>query len=227
MPAEDTVADSDSLSWGSLVCRRVTASQWDVQGAPATLPPSLSDPLSLSPTLGVEVSPVCSDWTDNGVIAPCHRDAGKSPLASSNECLLANVTKDCRVCHQGTSPAGCRPAQQPEPHGSLGLRSRGSSKFPPLDAAQTNASQDREAEPRFIGATAGNRGGFGGGMPGGFNPGYGGASGGGGGRQIYVTNVSWNPIFHRRLLALSRLTLQLVDPVQCWLARLERPVSTS
>ncbi|KAF4512141.1 hypothetical protein G6O67_001318 [Ophiocordyceps sinensis] len=52
--------------------------------------------------------------------------------------------------------------------------------------------EDREAEPRFIGATAGNRGGFGGGMPGGFNPGYGGASGGGGGRQIYVTNIPFN-----------------------------------
>ncbi|KAF5022776.1 hypothetical protein F66182_5191 [Fusarium sp. NRRL 66182] len=60
--------------------------------------------------------------------------------------------------------------------------------------------EDREAEPRFIGATGGNRGGFGGGMPGGgFNPGYGGsapgggASGaGGGGRQIYVANLPFN-----------------------------------
>ncbi|KJZ72376.1 hypothetical protein HIM_08179 [Hirsutella minnesotensis 3608] len=56
--------------------------------------------------------------------------------------------------------------------------------------------EDREAEPRFIGATAGNRGGFGGGMSGGFNPGYGGApgggGGGGGGRQIYVTNLPFN-----------------------------------
>jgi predicted lipid-binding transport protein (Tim44 family) len=55
--------------------------------------------------------------------------------------------------------------------------------------------EDREAEPRFIGATGGNRGGFGGGMAGGFNPGYGGAPGGGppggagGGRQLYIANV--------------------------------------
>lgn len=54
--------------------------------------------------------------------------------------------------------------------------------------------QDREAEPRFIGATgggaAGGRGGFGGGMQGGFNQGFGGPPGGGaGGRQIYVANV--------------------------------------
>ncbi|KAJ6440877.1 RNP domain-containing protein [Purpureocillium lavendulum] len=55
--------------------------------------------------------------------------------------------------------------------------------------------EDREAEPRFIGATGGNRGGFGGGMPGGFNPGYGGAGGGGpggGGRQLYVANLPFN-----------------------------------
>ncbi len=63
--------------------------------------------------------------------------------------------------------------------------------------------KDREAEPRFIGATGGNRGGFGGGgqgggMPGGFNPGYGGGApgggAGGGGRQIYVANVCSTPI---------------------------------
>lgn len=53
--------------------------------------------------------------------------------------------------------------------------------------------EDREAEPRFIGATGGNRGGFGGGMPGGgFNPGYGGGAPGGGGRQIYVANLPFN-----------------------------------
>lgn len=62
---------------------------------------------------------------------------------------------------------------------------------PPHGSVHPNMLQDREAEPRFIGATAGNRGGFGGGMPGGFNPGYGGGAPGGGGRQIYVTNVSW------------------------------------
>ncbi|GFP55114.1 uncharacterized RNA-binding protein C328.05 [Trichoderma asperellum] len=58
--------------------------------------------------------------------------------------------------------------------------------------------EDREAEPRFIGATgttSASRGGFGGGgggMPG-FNHGYAGGppgGGGGGGRQIYVSNVS-------------------------------------
>jgi RNA recognition motif-containing protein len=61
--------------------------------------------------------------------------------------------------------------------------------------------EDREAEPRFIGATGGNRGGFGGGggMPGHFNPAYGGVapSGGapgGGGRQIYVANVCSTPV---------------------------------
>ena len=55
--------------------------------------------------------------------------------------------------------------------------------------------QDREAEPRFIGATGG-RGGYGGapaqgGYGGGFGGGGmgGGASGGAGGRQIYVSNV--------------------------------------
>ncbi|PHH83466.1 hypothetical protein CDD83_2983 [Cordyceps sp. RAO-2017] len=51
--------------------------------------------------------------------------------------------------------------------------------------------EDREAEPRFIGATAGNRGAFVGAMPGGFNPGFSGAPGGGG-RQIYVTNLPFN-----------------------------------
>ncbi|KND93329.1 putative RNA-binding protein [Tolypocladium ophioglossoides CBS 100239] len=51
--------------------------------------------------------------------------------------------------------------------------------------------EDREAEPRFIGATGGNRGGFGGGMSTGFNPGYG-ATPGGGGRQIYVANLPFN-----------------------------------
>ncbi|KAL6898751.1 RNA-binding domain-containing protein [Trichoderma evansii] len=64
--------------------------------------------------------------------------------------------------------------------------------------------EDREAEPRFIGATGANRGGFGGGggggggggMPG-FNHGYaggppgGGGGGGGGGRQIYVANLPY------------------------------------
>ncbi|KDN61645.1 putative RNP domain-containing protein [Colletotrichum sublineola] len=54
--------------------------------------------------------------------------------------------------------------------------------------------EDREAEPRFIGATA-NRGGFGGGMnPGGF-PAGGGVGGGynpgGGSRQIYVANLPY------------------------------------
>ncbi|KAK7414128.1 g-strand binding protein [Neonectria punicea] len=55
--------------------------------------------------------------------------------------------------------------------------------------------EDREAEPRFIGATGGNRGGgFAGGMPGagGFNPGYGGGPPGGGGRQIYIANLPFN-----------------------------------
>lgn len=58
-----------------------------------------------------------------------------------------------------------------------------------------NLEQDREAEPRFIGATGGGagaaRGGFGGGMQGGFNQGFGGGApgGGAGGRQIYVANV--------------------------------------
>lgn len=56
-------------------------------------------------------------------------------------------------------------------------------------SCNVNRSQDREAEPRFIGASGGNRGGFGGGMSAGFNPGYG-AAPGGGGRQIYVANVS-------------------------------------
>jgi hypothetical protein len=55
----------------------------------------------------------------------------------------------------------------------------------------TNLFKDRESEPRFIGATGGNRGGFSGGMPGGFNNqgGYGGPPPGAGGRQIYVANV--------------------------------------
>lgn len=58
--------------------------------------------------------------------------------------------------------------------------------------------EDREAEPRFIGATGSNRGGFGGGMSGGFNPGYGGVPGGGaaggtgGGRQLYIANLPFN-----------------------------------
>ncbi|KFA61349.1 hypothetical protein S40285_05861 [Stachybotrys chlorohalonatus IBT 40285] len=56
--------------------------------------------------------------------------------------------------------------------------------------------EDREAEPRFIGSSGGNRGGFGGGgAPGGFNPGFGGgpaASPGGGGRQLYVANLPFN-----------------------------------
>lgn len=55
--------------------------------------------------------------------------------------------------------------------------------------------QDREAEPRFIGATGGSRGGYGGGMQPGF--GYGGPGGpggmGGGGRQIYIANVCFAP----------------------------------
>ncbi|KAI1632032.1 RNA-binding domain-containing protein [Biscogniauxia mediterranea] len=57
--------------------------------------------------------------------------------------------------------------------------------------------EDREAEPRFIGATGG-RGGFGGGMQGGYGGGGGGyGSGGGGGgmgggnRQIYVSNLPY------------------------------------
>ncbi|KAK2053368.1 RNA-binding domain-containing protein [Colletotrichum caudatum] len=58
--------------------------------------------------------------------------------------------------------------------------------------------EDREAEPRFIGATA-NRGGFGGGgmNPGGFAAGGGGVGGGGGynpgggSRQIYVANLPY------------------------------------
>nr|XP_036579668.1 rnp domain-containing protein [Colletotrichum truncatum]KAF6787277.1 rnp domain-containing protein [Colletotrichum truncatum] len=56
--------------------------------------------------------------------------------------------------------------------------------------------EDREAEPRFIGATA-NRGGFGGGgmNPGGFGGGGGGGGGGGynagGSRQIYVANLPY------------------------------------
>lgn len=58
--------------------------------------------------------------------------------------------------------------------------------------------EDREAEPRFIGATGGGagaaRGGFGGGMQGGFNQGFGGGApgGGAGGRQIYVANLPFN-----------------------------------
>lgn len=56
--------------------------------------------------------------------------------------------------------------------------------------------QDREAEPRFTGATGGNRGGFGGGMPGGFNSSQGGYGGPpcAGGRQIYVANVCLYPL---------------------------------
>ncbi|CCE34841.1 related to Gbp2p [Claviceps purpurea 20.1] len=60
---------------------------------------------------------------------------------------------------------------------------------------------DREAEPRFTGATSGNRGGFSGGIPGGFNNnnnnnnnnqgGYG-AAASAGGRQIYVANLPFN-----------------------------------
>ncbi|KAF6815532.1 RRM domain-containing protein [Colletotrichum sojae] len=52
--------------------------------------------------------------------------------------------------------------------------------------------EDREAEPRFIGATA-NRGGFGGGgvNPGGFGPSGGGNYNAGGSRQIYVANLPY------------------------------------
>ncbi|KAI1204163.1 RNA-binding domain-containing protein [Annulohypoxylon truncatum] len=62
--------------------------------------------------------------------------------------------------------------------------------------------EDREAEPRFIGATGG-RGGYGGGMQGGYGGGSGGGGGGGGGsgyggggmaggnRQIYVSNLPY------------------------------------
>ncbi|GAB0136023.1 hypothetical protein EsDP_00004340 [Epichloe bromicola] len=54
--------------------------------------------------------------------------------------------------------------------------------------------EDREAEPRFTGATGGNRGGFSGGMPGGFNSNQGGYGGPpcAGGRQIYVANLPFN-----------------------------------
>ncbi|KAK2612141.1 g-strand binding protein [Conoideocrella luteorostrata] len=55
--------------------------------------------------------------------------------------------------------------------------------------------EDREAEPRFIGATGGNRGGFSGGaVSGGFNnnPGVFGGPPGAGGRQIYVANLPFN-----------------------------------
>ncbi|CAH0015846.1 unnamed protein product, partial [Clonostachys rhizophaga] len=59
--------------------------------------------------------------------------------------------------------------------------------------------EDREAEPRFIGSSGSNRGGFAGGMPGGggganaggFNPGFGGGPPGGS-RQIYVANLPFN-----------------------------------
>ncbi|KAI1428912.1 hypothetical protein F5Y12DRAFT_710463 [Xylaria sp. FL1777] len=55
--------------------------------------------------------------------------------------------------------------------------------------------EDREAEPRFIGATGG-RGGFGGGMQGGYGGGgggYGGGMGGGmgGNRQLYIANLPY------------------------------------
>lgn len=84
--------------------------------------------------------------------------------------------------------------------------------------------QDREAEPRFIGGAGANRGGFGGvgaaGMPGGFNPAFGGA-GAGGGRQLYVANVSPPgicPILAGRGLA---LTSGSIASLQRRLARLE------
>ena len=61
-----------------------------------------------------------------------------------------------------------------------------------------DASQDREAEPRFTGPPAAGRGGFEGGR-GGFGGGFGGGAmvggGGGGGRQIYVSNVCFIPVF--------------------------------
>lgn len=60
-----------------------------------------------------------------------------------------------------------------------------------MNTLSSNQEQDREAEPRFIGATTGGgRGGYGGAMGGGMGYGGGFAGGmGGGGRQIYVSNV--------------------------------------
>lgn len=76
------------------------------------------------------------------------------------------------------------------------VREVSNNSLQPHRGHQVDRAQDREAEPRFIGATGGNRGGFAGGaggMPGHFNPGYGGGppggGAGGGGRQIYVANV--------------------------------------
>ncbi len=57
--------------------------------------------------------------------------------------------------------------------------------------------QDREAEPRFTGPPAGGRGGYEGASRGGFGGGFGGAMGGGAGgsgRQIYVSNVCFQPL---------------------------------
>lgn len=131
------------------------------------------------------------------------RDAGKFPLLQSHLYFLwlTRLLQNCGICYKGASAAGGCSAQQSEPDGSPCLRSRGLST-PYSSPRQRDIDlriflQDREAEPRFIGATgttSASRGGFGGGgggMPG-FNHGYAGGppgGGGGGGRQIYVSNV--------------------------------------
>ncbi|PHH78141.1 hypothetical protein CDD82_3193 [Ophiocordyceps australis] len=51
--------------------------------------------------------------------------------------------------------------------------------------------EDREAEPRFIGSSGGNRGGFGNSMTG-FNHAYSGTATSAGGRQVYVANLPYN-----------------------------------
>ncbi|KAG6207402.1 hypothetical protein E4U34_008038 [Claviceps purpurea] len=80
------------------------------------------------------------------------------------------------------------------------MRQAGEVLFADVLLLPNGMSKDREAEPRFTGATSGNRGGFSGGVPGGFNNnnnnnnnqgGYG-AAASAGGRQIYVANLPFN-----------------------------------
>ncbi|KAG6123979.1 hypothetical protein E4U12_000359 [Claviceps purpurea] len=81
------------------------------------------------------------------------------------------------------------------------MRQAGEVLFADVLLLPNGMSKDREAEPRFTGATSGNRGGFSGGIPGGFNNnnnnnnnnqgGYG-AAASAGGRQIYVANLPFN-----------------------------------
>ena len=124
-------------SWRGSLCRCLTASQWNVEGGRQYV----AWLVFFFSFVGLPFAWI--DWVDG-------MDLAFRVLVGMRVCIhnptsrlihgaeLTNA-QDCGIRNEGSSTECCQHAQQPEPHGSTRLRSRGIS-FPPIECVEKNVS---------------------------------------------------------------------------------------